>query len=186
MAPGGIEVVEKIYQHFYVKNHFSRTVIAWVWIYLFGQRSEFLGFLSDGKKVHPSMASSFVLGDCASALLFIFHIQLALSSLGFPFSLVLSSLKRLNSWDPSVFMYWQAQLWPMNLTAAGGRWPSRAGLWWIIDGCGGGNASCHRGDRSLCLHQRVQWLRGWEGLAGAWSFQIKCPFKAKQAKFPGS
>lgn len=56
------------------------------------------------------MASNFVLEDCASALLFIFHIQLALSSLGFPFSLVLSSLKRLNSWDPSVFMYSQAQL----------------------------------------------------------------------------
>lgn len=47
---------------------------------------------------------------CVSALhLFIFHVELSLSSLGFPFSLFQSSLKQLIYWYSSVFMYLLAQ-----------------------------------------------------------------------------
>lgn len=148
------------------------------------------------KKIRPSVAFCFVFQAVPLPLTSSSFMSILLCLLrGFP---SLHSCPLRSGWCPSIPLYsriHKLSLWPMNLTAAGGsltlpcpwllaqgakgtHW--QGGLGWVIDSCVGGNALSHGGDTSPCLHQRVQWLRGWEGLAGVWSFQRKCPFQAKQ------
>lgn len=152
------------------------------------------------EKVHPSIASAFFFWAVPLPFTSSFMLSLLCLLWGFP---SLCSCPLSSGWSLSISLcscIYKFSLWPMNLTAAGGRltfpcpWLLGEGSQGILlageavvgDSCVGGNASCQRGDRSPCLHQRVQWLRGWEGLVGVRSLQGKCPFKTKHTKFVGS